>query len=147
VDRTGGAGASIRLPGVVGAGGRNNFLCDTLQRIMGDQPVPARNPDAMFNNVVHVVDLAAFVISLADRMLRGHTVLTVAARDPLPIREALRHLYRGAGRSEQISWKSGGGSPFTIAFERACALGYRPATVADSIDRFVADSMAEAARG
>lgn len=147
VGQTGGAGASIRLPGVVGAGGRNNFLCDTLQRIMGDQPVSARNPDAMFNNVVHVVDLAAFVVSLADRMPRGHTVLTVAARDPLPIREALQRLYRGVGRREQIVWKSGGGSPFIIAFDRACALGYRPATVADCIDRFVSDSLTEAARG
>jgi nucleoside-diphosphate-sugar epimerase len=138
------AAVSIRLPGVVGAGGRNNFLCDSLQRILRDQPVSARNPDAPFNNVVHVRDLAAFVCALAGRLPAGHAALTVAAREPLAIREVLERMHRRAARAPRIEWQPPGGNPFLIRFERAVALGYRPATVADSVERFVDDSLAAA---
>jgi nucleoside-diphosphate-sugar epimerase len=139
------AGVSIRLPGVVGAGGRNNFVCDALLRILAREPVHARNPDALFNNIVHVSDLAAFVLKLASAMPTGHSLLTVAAAEPLQIREVLARLFRKTGRTENIVWEQGGGRPFLIEFGRARALGYRPATVADSLDRFVTD-VADASR-
>jgi len=141
--RTGGAGVSIRLPGVVGAGGRNNFLCDAYENVIAAQPVRARNPDAMFNNVIHVRDLASFVIALFTTMSRGHEILTIAARDAISIREVLAQLYSAAKREQQIIWEDGGRAPFVISFDRALALGYQPATVVQSIRRFVADAWAE----
>ncbi|MEO8630083.1 MAG: NAD(P)-dependent oxidoreductase [Betaproteobacteria bacterium] len=145
VARSGAAGVSIRLPGVVGAGGRNNFLCDSLQRIIADQAVDASHPGALFNNVVHVDDLAQWIISLADPMPVGHTILTIAAREPLTIRNTLERLYERAGRKQQIDWKDSTRMPFVIAYDRARALGYSAATVADSIDRFVAQTLAQTA--
>ncbi len=49
---------SIRLPGVVGPGSHDNFLSDTMTRLAAGQNVVARTPDALFNNVVHIDDLA-----------------------------------------------------------------------------------------
>src|SRR5207253_1500272 len=73
----GGCCASLRLPGVVGAGGRNNFLCDSLEGVLADRTIRARNPDALFNNVVHVDDLAQFVVALGAAMPAGAMPLTV----------------------------------------------------------------------
>lgn len=143
VGQTKGRGVSIRLPGIVGAGGANNFLCDVLQQIVAGQPVSGRNPDALFNNVVHVKDLAAFIISLAERMPQGHTVLTIAAREPMTIREVLVRLFALSGMREQIQWSPANGKPFLINGERAGSLGFQPATVADSLDRFVRDVLSE----
>lgn len=142
VDRSGGAGVAIRLPGVVGAGGRNNFLCDSLQKILRDEAVKARNPDAPFNNVVHVDDLASFLTTAIGQAPQGSTVLTLGAREPLSIRDVLSRMYVRAARKERIDWGPGGGTPFLIVYDRALALGYQPATVADSVDRFVADVIA-----
>lgn len=136
------AAVSIRLPGVVGAGGRNNFLCDSLQHLLAGEQLIARNPDTPFNNMVHVTDLAAFVSALPGRVPAGHQPLTIAATDPLPIHEVLARLHKGAGKPERVRWQGGGAAPFLISFERARALGFRPASVADSIDRFVADTLA-----
>ena len=143
VEKTHGVGVAIRLPGVVGAGGRNNFLCDTLQRILKDQVVKARNPDAAFNNLLHVDDLASFVIEVTGRAPRGTNVLTLAAREPLSIREVLSRIYLRAGKDPRIDWEPAGGAPFLIEFERALALAYRPVTVRETIDRFVANVMHE----
>lgn len=139
------AAVSIRLPGVVGAGGRNNFLCDTLQIVLAGGQVTASNPQAPFNNVVHVGDLAAFVAALPGRMPAGHQPLTIAASDPLPMRGVLARLHERAGKPERVRWQEDGAAPFLISFERARSLGYRPASVADSIDRFVADTVAAGA--
>lgn len=136
-------GVSIRLPGIVGAGAANNFLSDTLQQIMADRPVNGRNPDALFNNVVHVKDLAAFIISLAEFMPRQHTVLTIAAREPMTIRDALARLYALSGKHEQIRWSPAVGKSFLINADRACSLGFQPATVIDSLNRFVADVLSQ----
>jgi nucleoside-diphosphate-sugar epimerase len=136
------AAVSIRLPGVVGAGGRNNFLCDTLLRILDDLPVTARNPEALFNNVVHLQDLAALVAHLAKGMPAGHAELTIAARSPMPIKDILELMYRRATREPRITWQPPAGNSFLIRFERAIAFGYQPATVADSVERFVTESLA-----
>ena len=139
------AGIAIRLPGVVGAGGRNNFLCDTLARILAGGLAIAKYPDARFNNVVHVADLAEFVVEVLPR-LRGIEPLTLGAIEPLTIREVLERLFSRAGKPPRIEWTNGDGGSFLISFKRALALGYVPATVADSVDRFVADVLAAGVR-
>ncbi len=145
IDRTGGRGVSLRLPGVVGAGARNNFLGDTLLRVLAGEPVSARNPEAPFNNVLHVADLARFAVALLGDLPTRHAALTIAAIEPMPVRQVLSLLFRCAGRADAIAWGEGGGRPFLIGFDEARALGFRPATVADSVERFVADALAGAA--
>ena len=147
VEQTRGCGVSIRLPGIVGAGGANNFLCDVLQQIVAGQPVAGRNPDALFNNVVHVKDLSAFIISLAESMPHKHSVLTIAAREPMTIRDVLARLFAQSGNREQIQWSPTDGKPFLINCDRACSLGFRPTTVIDSLDRFVADVLSQSREG
>ena len=51
------AGLSIRLPGTVGKGSHHNFLSDCLTRMRAGETLTAFNPDAPFNNIVHVRDL------------------------------------------------------------------------------------------
>jgi UDP-glucose 4-epimerase len=61
------SGLAIRLPGTVGKGSHHNFLSDVMTRVLSDQPVHANNPDALFNNIVYVGDLAAFLGDWIDR--------------------------------------------------------------------------------
>lgn len=136
-------GVSIRLPGVVGAGSHDNFLSGAMSAILSGGTVTARNPDAPFNNIVHVADLVGFVADLIGRMPPGHRVTTIAADGPLPIREVIARLSAAAGRREQVAYETGG-HPFVISPEPARALGYKVPTVADSLDRFAQDCLASA---
>ncbi|MGE0876756.1 MAG: NAD-dependent epimerase/dehydratase family protein [Burkholderiales bacterium] len=132
---TGGA-ISLRLPGIVGAGSHDNFLSDALAAIRAGRGVAARNPGGLFNNVVHVDELAAFAVHLAGHMPAGHAALTLGADEPLPVSDVLARLAAAAGRPLRVEWKPGEGKSFLIGFERARALGFRPASVADSVARF-----------
>ncbi|MBL8703201.1 MAG: NAD(P)-dependent oxidoreductase [Rhodospirillales bacterium] len=136
------AGLSIRLPGVVGRGGRNNFLSSTLQRVLKGEPVSANHASAPFNNIVHVQDLAGFIADRLGDLPPGYRVTNIAARDSVPIRDVVARIYATAGREDGSIWGEAGKAPFTIALDRVVALGYRPPTVLDSVERFVRDEMA-----
>jgi nucleoside-diphosphate-sugar epimerase len=126
---------SIRLPGVVGPGSHDNFLSDTKARLAVGEQVVVRNPRALFNNVIHIDDLERFVEHLLGSLPAGHRVATVASEQPLPIREVVEILEAATGRAGQVRYEFGG-RPFLISSERARTLGYDPATVRDSVDRF-----------
>ena len=128
---------SIRLPGVVGPGSHDNFLSDTMARLAAGETANVRNPDALFNNVVHIDDLARFVDTLLATLPPGHQVTTIAAADPLPIREVVGLLQTAAGPGAAVHYRQEGHS-FLISNEHARTLGYRPATVRDAVQRFAA---------
>jgi nucleoside-diphosphate-sugar epimerase len=126
---------SIRLPGVVGPGSHDNFLSDTMARLAAGGTADVRNPDGLFNNVVHIDDLARFADTLLSTLPPGHQVTTIAAADPLPIREVVGLLLAAASPGAVVRYRQEGLS-FLISNEHARMLGYRPATVRDSVQRF-----------
>jgi nucleoside-diphosphate-sugar epimerase len=128
---------SIRLPGVVGPGSHHNFLSDAMERLAAGERISVRNPEAPFNNVVHIDDLAHFIDTLFKTLPPGNRVTTVAAIDPLPVRDVVGMLQEAAGRAGEVRYRREGHS-FLISSEHARSLGYRPPTVRDAVERFAA---------
>ncbi|MEM8811176.1 MAG: NAD(P)-dependent oxidoreductase [Pseudomonadota bacterium] len=133
------SGLSIRLPGVVGLGSHDNFLSGAMARILKGEPVAARNPDALFNNIVHVDNLAGFMAARLRATEAGHWVTTLAAEKPLPIKRVLQIMFEEAGVPENLTF-SVGGSPFLIDTAPARALGFRPPTTEDCVRRFAREN-------
>jgi nucleoside-diphosphate-sugar epimerase len=126
---------SIRLPGVVGPGSHDNFLSDTIRRLAAGEVISVRNPEAPFNNVVHVDDVASFASTLLTALPPGHRVATIAATEPLPVRDVVDMLQDATGGFGQVHYRREGHS-FLISSEHARGLGYRPPTVRAAVERF-----------
>ncbi len=135
------SGLSIRLPGTVGQGSHHNFLSDALRTILTGGVVKAVNPDGLFNNIVYVEDLARFFADWIGTPKPGSFVTNLAARDPLPIRDVLAHMFSVAGKPLQCEFSPSPRKSFLISLRRAEELGYRPATVRDSVDAFVRSNL------
>lgn len=133
---------SIRLPGTVGRGSHHNFLSDALARVLAGEEVTARNPDAPFNNVVYVGDLAGFIADWLCRPRAGTYVTNLAAEEPMSIRAVLSFMFVCATKPQRLVFAEGDRSPFLIALDRARSLGYRPATVRESLSNMVRDWLA-----
>lgn len=133
---------SIRLPGIVGPGSHDNFLSDTMSVLGAGGTANVRNPDALFNNVVHIDDLARFAETVLSALPAGHQVTTIGAVDPLPVRDVVGLLQTVAGPGAVVRYRQEGHS-FLISSEHARTLGYRPATVRDSVHRFATGYVAE----
>ena len=136
------SGLSIRLPGTVGRGSHHNFLSDVLAKILSGATVHANHPDSLFNNIVYVGDLAAFIDAWLRNPTAGHSVINLAAVHALRIREVLSLMFALAERAEKIAYGGDGKSPFLIDMDRALKLGYKPASVRASVQAFVRDSVA-----
>ncbi len=132
------AALSLRLPGIVGRGSHDNFLSSTLGRIRAGERVQARNPDALFNNIVHVTDLTVFMHHLLDALPSGHCTIPIASDRPVPIRSVLSALFEELGLAEAVDY-SEAGQPFLIDPEPARALGFAVPATLDSVRRFARD--------
>ena len=132
---------AIRLPGVVGKGSKDNYLSVAFERLMSGETVIGRNPEALFNNLVYVMDLASFVGEWIAEPRAGYNMVNLASKDPITVREMLSLMFRLSGREERLTFEPGGRRPFLISLDRAVYFGYRPATVRDSIASFVHSSI------
>jgi len=133
------SGLAIRLPGTTGKGSHDNFLSVALARARSGELVKGRNPDALFNNIVYVGDLAAFLEGWIANPRPGYALTNLGATEPLPMRQVLSLLYAFSGHPERVVFESGGKPPFLISLERAITLGYRPSTVKASLQSFIRD--------
>jgi dienelactone hydrolase len=78
-----------------------------------------------------------FVDMLLSTLAAGHQVTTIAAADPLPVRDVVALLRTMAAPGAAVRYRQEGHS-FLISSEHARTLGYRPATVRDAVQRFAA---------
>lgn len=131
---------SLRLPGMVGARSYGNFMSGLAETLIAGERARVLNPDGWFNNIVYGYDLAEFIADRGLDLPVGHRVLTIAAETALPVREAARIVAETAGANlEAVDFEDAPRKPFLIRFEGIKALGYRPASVAASLERFVRD--------
>jgi nucleoside-diphosphate-sugar epimerase len=142
-DQTGARTLSLRLPGVVGKGSHDNFLSTIIAAIATKRPISARNPQALFNNIVHIDDLVGFFAALCDTLEPGHRVATIAADEPMPSAAVLTSLCDAGGYTGEITFERGGHS-FLISTESARLLGYCVPTVEDSVHRLARDCLSRA---
>lgn len=133
------SGLSIRLPGTVGKGSHDNFLSKAMGQVMSGQTVVANNPDSLFNNIVYIGDLANFLAEWIKAPRAGYAVTNLAATDPLRLRDVISLLFFEAGRQEKVTFVNGGKPPFLISLEGATGLGYRAASVRESVAAFARD--------
>ncbi len=135
------SGLSIRLPGTVGRGSHDNFLSEALARARRGETLTARHPDALFNNIVFVGDLACFLEAWINAPRPGYTVTNLAASEPMTFRALFAHVFACLRLPERIQYETTGKSPFLISTDRARALGYHAPTVTESVSAFVRDCL------
>jgi nucleoside-diphosphate-sugar epimerase len=128
---------ALRLPAVVGPGAKRNWPASVVERIRQEQTVSIFNPEAPFNNAVHIADLAALVTGLLARDWSGFDAVTLGAAGSLSIRGVVEHLARGSGRTARIEIRAAAGSSFTVSSERAkTRYGYAPMEIGAMMERF-----------
>jgi nucleoside-diphosphate-sugar epimerase len=134
------SGLAIRLPGTVGRGSHDNFLSGALAAALQGDTVTVRHPDALFNNIVFVGDLARFLWTWAEASRPGYHVTNLAARDPVALRTVSATLFECLALPPRVAYVTSGKQPFLISIDRALSLGYDAPTVMNSLTAFVADA-------
>ena len=130
---------SLRLPAVLGARSHHNFPSTFAEKLAAGQPVTVFNPDGLYNTCVHGSDIAVFVSHLIETLPTGINKGVIAAREPIPMIEAVGAIADAMGVTPQLEIKPANQAATTVRPESMQALGYAPATVADTLARFGRD--------
>jgi len=133
------AGMSLRLPAVVGPGAHRNWLTVSAGKIKRGDPVSAFDPEAKFNNAVHVADIAAFAARMIETGWRGHDAMILAAQGMTSVRAALERL--AVGMERPLRWAAAAPSSTKTPYTVSCAHAMRrwnfaPMSIDALLDRF-----------
>ena len=130
---------SLRLPGVVGRGAKNGWMCRTARALLRNETVSIYNPDGAFNNVIHTDSLSDFVEGALAQGWTGHELLVLGASDPLTVRGTVQLLKDLLRSDSEIVVEGGGKTPFTLSARRARErFAYRPLSTQKNIELFTA---------
>ncbi len=82
----------IRLPAILGPGARNHWPSRVIKSALLNQPIVIFNPTKLFNNSVHIADLARFVHALTLKNQVGFDAFPIASTNPITISQATQCL-------------------------------------------------------
>lgn len=131
---------AIRLPGIVGPGAQRNWLTRVKAAALRDEDITIFNPDAPYNNLIHVDDLVKFVLQLCGRRFKGFQAFPIGAGGSISVRTAVETLIEHADSRSMVRVADTERHSFLLSNEAAKALGYQPADVADVIAKYAIES-------
>jgi UDP-glucose 4-epimerase len=132
---------SIRLPGVLGPRSVRNWLTGMLAAAKEGRDVSCYNPEAAYNNAVHIDDLAKFVEHLLrDGSWAGHHAVTAGAAGMTRVRRALEIIIETLGSRSAIRVHSAARPSFIISSELALRFGYNPMHIEPMLARFAREN-------
>jgi nucleoside-diphosphate-sugar epimerase len=131
-------GLAIRLPAVIGTGADRNWPVQVVGRIRRGETVRIYNADGLFNNVVHVDDLARWIVAVvtSSQAAPGFNAVPVASSEPIPVRVAVATLAAGLGLSARLEEVVAPRPSFLIETTAAEGLGFRPSSTVAALDRY-----------
>ena len=134
----------IRLPGVVGPGYFRPWIGSVLQRALINEPISIYNPDSLFNNVVHLSDLARFILRVVESNVSGYQNVNLAADSPMAIRDVVNLIIALTGSKAKVIEKGIAGNSFLIRQEKIKEIfSFTPSTTESTIRHYVEENIAE----
>jgi len=133
---------ALRLPGVLGIGAHRHWLSTILSKSINDEDIQIFNPEATFNNAVHVDDLADFIVDLLNRNWTGYHAMPLGAEGKLNIIEVVNQIISRAQSGSQIKIIKEAQPSFSISSEYARNnFNYNPMNILEMINRYVDENI------
>jgi nucleoside-diphosphate-sugar epimerase len=131
------ATVSLRLPGIVGPDHNRPWVARLAAEMAETGRATVYNPDSLFNSSLHVDDLCRFVARLLDFGWHGHELATLAAAQPIAIREIVERLAALRYPNARLHVADGRQHSYIVAIDKAVRdFGFSPMTMDEQLIRF-----------
>ncbi len=130
---------AIRLPAVIGKGASRHWLATMIEKARNGQDITIYNPDAIFNNAIHIDVLGQFVAKLlADQLPDHFDFLNVASKDGLTITCIIEKILNMVQSNSRVIIGQTEKLPFRISYEYAARrYGFEPASFDASLTSYI----------
>lgn len=137
-------GLAMRLPGILGPGSVRNWMTTSLAAAREGRDVTVFDPDAPFNNAVHIEDIANFVDGLLKRDWEGFVAGPLGAAGQTTAGAVAQLLTEAGGGGSRIRVDPSPRQSYTISSDWASqGYGYAPMEITAMLRRFVAENVRE----
>ena len=120
----------VILPGVIGKGCHNNWLFNTASALYEGRDITVYNPDGVFNNIVDVKSVCAFInLLLEDEGVVSDTYI-LGMREKIQIRQLVKLLADEYHSASVVTWDDSR-SGFYIDISNALHAGFIAPTLED----------------
>ncbi len=133
---------AFRLPAIIGRGAARHWLANVLTCARAGRDIRIFNPQAAFNNAVHIRDLCVFIETLLSRSWNGFEAVTLGAEGQMSISDIVSHIVRAAKSSSQIVIDPNSRPFFLVSSKYATEFyGYLPMNIEAMLDLYLAESL------
>lgn len=130
---------AIRLPAVIGQGAARHWLANTINKIKADEDITIYNPQAIFNNAIHINKLAQFVEHLLNCVWPYHfDFMNVASSNGLPILNIIERIITKFNSTSIVNVGPAKKVPFSISSLYAEEqYSFKPLEFKEGLDRYL----------
>ena len=133
---------SIRSPAIVGSlpSTHTHFLAKLLDKLTnGTDTIQLSHPMFRFNNVIHYISLADFLVHLSLSPLAGYRAFPVGSAQSETLEDLVNYMVKRVGYARRIVWENEGAPPFSIDIREAVNMGFQPLTSLHVIELWLAN--------
>lgn len=132
---------SIRLPGIIGRDPVRNWLTSVLKNAQAGAEIRVFNPDAPFNNAVHVQDLCRFVGRALEHAWSGHDAVTIAAAGEISVRRAVETIIETLKSRSKLVVTESAKPSFLVSIAKARSIyGYEAMEIGAMLRKFASEN-------
>ena len=128
---------SLRLPGVVGKGSHGNFISEISKKMKKQQLINPKNPDSIFNNIVHVKKLFEFITKEINFDKKNYYCVNIASHKKIKIKSILNFLKKNLNYKKNYNLIEDQKKSFIIDISKAREIGYKPWSVRQSLKNYI----------
>lgn len=130
----------LRMPGIIGAGAHRNWLSRVKADMVAGRPIHFYNAAAVFNNAVHMEDLAQLCANIISAESAAG-IYTLAAKGVVPILHMLELMREALNSESELIELSSPHVSWTISIDKAeQTLGYQAMNIEDMVVRYAMES-------
>jgi len=131
----------FRLPAVIGKGSKRNWPSEFLKKIKSEPSVSYFNPNSLFNNIIHIQDLATVISNVINFNIFNNNVFVVGSRLPVTIGECVKIMKLASGSVSTLISHEKQHPTFLVDFTKAeKAIQYNPMSVTQALEKFVIEN-------
>lgn len=128
---------AFRLPGIIGPKAHRNWQSSIAKKLLKREKIAIYNADELFNNSVHVNDIAAFIVELLNKQWEGFEVIVLGSIGAITIREAVERLAKRLCIKPDLEYIYSLKREFILNSSRAISYwSYQPMEIGALIDRY-----------
>lgn len=138
------ASIALRIPAVLGLGASRHWLARAISNTKNGDDLRIFNPNAKFNNAVHLDDLSALIQNLLQQSWSGFDFITLGADGGMTIQQIADKIIAKTKSLSKVIVETEARPHFTISSNRAKRLyGYAPTDFETMLDQYIFEECGE----